>query len=265
MRNNETLLFMHGSEIACLPGEKKSDLLFYSIQRENRYYTSRELRSNGKIDVLVEDEKETKIIHGTRINGMVNFENETYSVINIEKSLYQYSAVGERRARQYLTELCFENNLPQLSGCILLYKDNIAIKKMFRATTSYEVKYTQAIMKAYDENNLLAIPLSPDGQRMMKLMKHRNWKEHLLSSALTDEQRQLHNETVDCDGRDADGYYLVFCIPDIAKLKRFLASAEVMTEDNFYIYCFAHQTVLLKNIAKGNIYMRSIDIKDMVE
>ncbi len=265
MRNNEALLFMHGCDITCLPGEKKSDLLFYSIQRENRYYTSRELKRNTNLDVLVEEEKEKQLVHGTRINGMLSIGNETYTVINVEKTLYQFSAIGERRTRQYITELCYENNMPALSGCIFLYKDNSVINKIMRPSTAYEIKYSQAIMKAYDEDNMLAIPLTPDGQKMLKLMKQPNWKEHLLSSALSEEQRKLNKETVDCDGRDTDGYHLMFCIADIAKLKRFLFSAEVMTDHKFYIYCFKHQRSLLKTVAKGNVYLRSIDIDDMVD
>lgn len=268
MRNNEALLFMHGCNITCLPGEKKSDLLFYSIQRENRYYTSRELKRNSNLDVLVEEEKEKQLVHGTRINGMLSIGNETYTVINVinvEKTLYHFSAIGERRTREYITELCYENNMPALSGCIFLYKDNSIIYKMVRPTTAPEIKHSQAIMKAYDEDNMLALPLTPDGQKMLKLMKNKNWKEHLLSSALSEEQRKLKKEVVDCDGHDADGYYLMFCIPDIAKLKRFIYSAEVMNEDNFYIYCFKHQLHLLKSVAKGNVYLRSIDIDKMVD
>ncbi|MBO5373770.1 MAG: hypothetical protein J6A75_13775 [Lachnospiraceae bacterium] len=265
MRNNEVLLFMHGCDITCLPGEKKSDLLFYSIQRENRYYTSRELKRNTNLDVLVEEEKEKQTVHGTRINGLLNIGNETYTVINVEKSLYQFSAVGERRTRQFISELCLENNMPQLSGCIFFYKDNSVINKMMRPSTAHEIKHTQAIMKAYDEDNMLAIPLTPDGQKMLKLMKHKNWREQLLSSALSEEQRILQKEVVDCDGHDAEGYHLMFCIPDIAKLRRFIYSAEVMSENKFYIYCFKHQRNLLKSVARGNVYLRSIDINDMVD
>ena len=62
--------------------------------------------------------------------------------------------------------------------------------------------------------------------------------------------------SVQCDGYDKEKeiYTLLFCVPDLIKLKNYSARACLMGDkDKFRVICFEHQLATIANVIPENI------------
>ena len=82
-------------------------------------------------------------------------------------------------------------------------------------------------------------------------MKTRGWKKNILTSVL---QGHTKPQTViPCDAIDNGCHELVFCIPDIERLARFIRIAKQKNDKQmFRIYCFEWQRKMIEEALDGD-------------
>ena len=101
------------------------------------------------------------------------------------------------------------------------------------------------------------MPENRNGIKMLQIMVQENWKEQIYNSLLTDHERESAQQSgITCDGyREKEKEYIyVFCIPDLVRLKMFIARANLENDKKrFKIYCFTHQTSIIHGIIDRNI------------
>lgn len=206
------------------------------------------------------------MVHGTRINGIVSLESGTYTVIYTDNKLYHYSFLGEKRTEVFTRSLSLENHLEECGGCILLYEKDSIIERMVQPTGADDSQYSNNLINAYNEKCVYAIPVSKEGQQMIKIFRYKNFTERLKHLSLPEEYIDKNNLIIDCDGYGDNAYHFVFCTPDIARLKKFIKNAEININEKFYIYCFVHQKPLIERMIRShNIKIRSVPVEAVIE
>ena len=112
---------------------------------------------------------------------------------------------------------------------------------------------------------MYVLPSTKEGQRLMRVMSKENWEYRFRKLFLSDDA--IKNGDSEFDGLergDTLTVYDIFCIPDIAKLKRFLAQAKAKKEtDRFIIYAFTFQREFLEQICdKSNVTVKYADFTE---
>lgn len=276
IKNSEAMLFFTACDINVYKEDKyplesfNKKLGNTGFNSGNCYYTSREIKKTT--NVLAPEFSEDagkKIVNGTRLNGMLIMDSGTYSVINIGKETFHFSEIGEGKAKGYCMTTASNSNLPYYRGCMLLYSSEVPIAKLLNPKGTKEKIYSQNLFNAYNRDEVLAIPNDKFGTKMINLMKNPDWKNDLLSVCLSKEMlaQDKSRMFIDCDGADENGYHLIFMIPDLARLSKFITSAKLAAinqpDKTFYIYCYSHQTPILTALGITeckNIRRKSKDI-----
>lgn len=269
MRNNEVIVFMFGCGTRCLPDERKKKLNNDSKEPVvlDCYYNSKELKQTEWTwaEVKVEDDQ-IQNVNAARLNGLCVLASGSYIAINLNHVRnFRISKIGELFAIEHIKQTIVEDSLPRFAGSIIFYKDNETIQRLVRPTTPKDYRSSHNLFEVYKEKNIYALPLTKEGQMTYEFMKKEDWKERIYSFTLTESQTQDVKDYDVYDGQEIGAYFFVFCIPDIARLQKFLLKAENDINNNYYIYCFEHQKDLLKEIAVGNVYLRSVPVKKALE
>lgn len=118
----------------------------------------------------------------------------------------------------------------------------------------------------YVYDHMYAIPFNEKGVLMLKIMQEPGWKTKLIRGVLKNDSliKAKENTSVDCDGYDEEKqvYKLVFCVPDLVKLKNFSRRAQLAEDkDKYEVYCFKHQVPVVAAMLGGSAKTFSIDIE----
>lgn len=281
LRNNESLMFMFGCSMVCLPDEPKKVLDSHNDEPVilNSYYTSKELKANDSYLTEVEEteEKNKKSISATRLNGICLLKSGTYIVINLNHLTdFRISMLGELRSIEQTKLLAANNSIPNFSGGILFYKKWQTIARLVNPKTKKDKNSSQNLIEAYDEKDLFALPLTKEGQYTFELMKFPQWKKMICENILKEKNKETREDSSSAitgidfkqiyDGKEKDGYFLFFCIPDIVRLKKYIHLAAEDEKNKYHIYCFTYQIELLTNICQSdNIVLSVIDVKKLLD
>jgi hypothetical protein len=101
--------------------------------------------------------------------------------------------------------------------------------------------------------SIYCLPYDTYGRDMLRLMTTPTWKHKIIESAVGEVQDTRFVNYV-CDHYDAQSKTgtLIFCVPDIARLKKFIDAAKVYNEKGkFHIICFDFQKEFIKNVSNG--------------
>ena len=116
---------------------------------------------------------------------------------------------------------------------------------------------------------MYAIPEDRNGVLLLRMMTQAGWRKKILDSIISEEaQRASSKINIDCDGYDEEKgiYQLIFCIPDLAKLKNYIKRAQIEDEKNkFRIYCYTHQLPVIAAIAGEYVQVSKVDIEKYYE
>ncbi len=306
LRNAEVFTFFYSVDFDVLPGVKKTleELTTKEDLKKATFFPFRELTGiNPNItfndstyeEVLevarirskdtekkkeISEEKRratTEAINLTKINGIVTLPDSqsTYTLINTGKLLDPYRETGELKTLNYVNNILATTSLPQISGCILLYPSEVPIKKMlFPNLERNELNKVRSLFRAYNETNLYAIPLSPEGQVLIKIMNTPSWEERLNSMTIKKEWRTDNNPNVNFDGKNFDEdkkktcYHFNFLIPDIARLSRYISFANGAIDignTEYYIYCYDFQKNFLEEVVPYFVELRTIPLNAIKE
>ena len=267
---SETTLFMHGSGISCLSENKPAVGNGEIIPDAGAYYYNAiELKGISSYTPNVKtDERRTKTVLNSRAIGCMTSGENNYLVYNIQDKLIKWSQISEMQFSMALGILLGKAKErktvgSQIEACIILYKKTDTLIRAFRYTDEKQRSYINADT-GYRQTYYL--PYDENGRAIARIMCMPKWKETLKRKYLGNIEQNTSSLSVTCDGVETNSngkiYYLLYCIPDVTKLYRFLKAAEWNGNmENFVIYCYSYQTEFLKSIASGlaQVYETKID------
>lgn len=272
LKNCATQIMMYACGIEISPD--KRDLRKEMLKDDDlAYYNSNEIKQiESYHDMVTHDKKSgsySKKLINSRINGVLISPGGVYAIYNIGNALIEWKRFGEVKMASYIASLIRNKSIAEVS--INEPKEAIVIAQNSSLFTriclgSYKKNSKIILMNIdYAYDSLYAVPESREGVLMLKMMIQKGWRGKILDSILEKEEQLAKNDvTVECDGYDrATGRYkLVFCIPNLQKLKSFVTRADFAADRNkYYIYCYSHQAQMLMDIAGINVTILQIEIK----
>lgn len=258
--NAEASIFMEASGFTSQIGAKPN--LYKSSLPENckAYFNSREVKGADTYEVTKNADTQ-QLIGRTRANGMLVTPGGTYSVINTYDLLLQYDA-GETRFNNYVEHMVATKGLPEYKGCILLFKD---YDTQYRYLTSEKHNWPNHLNNLlYGYKKVYGVNIDHEGKDIMKLLSFLDWEQVVAADFLTGKPRNV-NSVVDCDGQDENAYYLVYCKPDLMKLKQFVMAAKSIDErERFVVICFDSQKDFVMRYTEGKCKILTTPLKDYI-
>lgn len=254
IKDSATQVMMYASGFRI--GAEKSELSEKGIEVDQpTYYSSSEIKGI---------EGTTKKNQTSRINGVLASEGGLYPLYNIGNTLIKWERIDEVKMSSYVNSVVRRKSLPgkiKPAGekeCIVIAMENMLYSKICNLDYSKKnQKQTRLINIDYSYNHVYAVPENRNGIKMLQIMVQENWKEQIYNSLLTDHERESAQQSgITCDGyREKEKEYIyVFCIPDLVRLKMFIARANLENDKKrFKIYCFTHQTSIIHGIIDRNI------------
>lgn len=274
LKNAECAIFMQTSGIASYLDEK-IPILNPNVnlpEESSNYYNAKDIKeveSHQKgleayqVEVVQDKDGNRKIL-GSRMNGVLFSAGGIYVVYNINRNLIEWERYGEVKMSEHVKRIVKlkqkREKEPEIESILLA--DNMDVfervinneKKTWRNLTLLNIDFAYA--------NMYGLPLDRNGQMMIKIMQRSGWQKEMMDDFLPEIEENT-NYSVACDGYLDGRYLLLFCIPNISKLKMFLKRA-VQEEDKrkWKVYCFDFQISLLARLGKNNITISSISLEE---
>lgn len=274
MRNSSTKIMMYASGIEITPD--KRDLHMEMIKQNDKcYYNSAEIKAESgyknEIEVVIEKngEKSSKL-NNTRINGLLVSPGGNYAVYNIGKEMIEWKRKGEIKIAAAIANLIRkkredEYSLTKEKEAIIIAQTTNQYIRIINNTNEKKTGKMNLINIDYTYDRVYAIPENRNGVMMLKIMTQKGWRKKILDSIVSEEaQKASDRSNIDCDGYDEENelYQLVFCIPDLAKLKNYIRRAQIEDDKKkFRIYCYTHQLPIIAAIAGEYVNVSKVDIE----
>lgn len=261
MYNAEVGIFMEAAGLASQIGQKPN-LYKSSLPRDcNAYFNSREVKGVDTYSISM-DKDTQQLIGKTYNNGIIVTPGGTYAVINTGDSFLQFDA-GETKFKNYVEHLAATKSLPKYNGCILLTRNYDAQYNYLTAETNNWQAKLNNLLFGYEK--VYAVNIDREGINFIKLLSFSDWDNKLMSDFLAGKPRNP-NSIVECDGQDDEAYYLLYCKPDLMKLKQFVTAAKSVDEkDKFRIICFDEQKDLLLRYTEDSCRIFTTPLKEYME
>ena len=272
--NADTVVIMKAAGIE-IDISKKEHYFRRGYRGEPMYLQSRELKS--LVSYRGDNVKE-KIVHGelvkdilaTRITGLMISEGVGYCVYN---SLVSENLSGENES----LILNFINNwiqkkhkdtLKEIKEAIIISRKEDKLKGLVNPKAINKNKVLNFI-KVFT-GGVYVLPYNVQGRQLLEIMKAKDWKERIRYYRY-ETTEPYSNGSIRCDSYDkkTNTYGLLFCIPDIKRLRSFIRYAkneyENMYEDraNYEIYCFDFQEKLIKDLVGDLMTVYVISIEEL--
>lgn len=283
-KNAEVSLFMHLSKIPTYPDEILSEWIpGRSMPNGVTIYLDRiKIKNEEEYVTQVQNEKsgEKKVI-GSRLSGLMISPGGNYAVYNLTNHLIEWERAGEVKMAGYL-----ERYLERMERkeddyyivekeegkntdveCILLANHMELFYRVLinENRQKYKSRKRRPLINIdYAYRVMYGLPISKEGMMMINIMKEKDWKKQMKHLLLKECQNNVSDYTVECDGyHEKDGYVLMYCDCDIAKLKLFLKRGMLKREDEkFTILCFTFQVPLLQQFDLTGITVKAMELED---
>ena len=204
-------------------------------------------------------------ITNSRINGVSITKGGVYAMYSTGKNTPEWKRNGEVKMAaciQAVVARSVENvdlSDYEKEAVIISKKDSTFVKVVESEYKAHSQRRTlMNIDYAYE--HMYSLPSSYEGIRVFRTMQLHNWqakiKEQLLSS---EEIKESNYVSVSCDGYDKrEGIYkLIYCIPDMTKLKSFSKRAAIDEEkEKYHIYCYESQLPLIRAVTRNGKYAK---------
>lgn len=262
-RESEVAMIMSGAGVNIYPEMKVALRMDNKIPSSGAYYYSAsEIKECGQYKTIAVNENNGKTVINSRMIGCLICDGGHYIIYHSgDKPLrWRQSSEGQIAycAAKVINMKC-ENAPIQGSvkeSIVIAYSDSVYVKIM-----SDEKKNTLEIINANNGyENMYAITYTQQGKRLLSFMTRKNWKETLIRKYLP--VVDTSHSVVACDYTDGEIKILLFCIPDLVKLKKFKIAAEwAGDKENYQVYCFDYQVPFIKEVAGDvvDIYETSFD------
>ena len=258
------------SQIAGIETESVPELNEREIDSDSAaYYDSAKVKRLGSFRA---DLSESKKLMNSRINGLVISPGGVYSVYNTGKTVPEWKKDGETKMASSIQALIgrsmreYSATSYDKEAVIISKKDSNFVRIM--QGEGRKGKFRRTLMNidtAYER--MYAIPYTHDGVKLFKIMQQDGWQGNVKTQILSAEEIEESNYvSVACDGYDRrEGIYkLVFCIPNMSKLKAFSKRAGIEeNRDKYHVYCYKSQLPIVAPMIGDNAKVFAIDIDDM--
>ncbi len=269
-KNAEIILMMHQSGIGSYPDEKK-DIRERGVRissADKMYFTAREIKNVKPYRVETGTDKDgVKKIIGSRLNGMLATPGGNYGIYNLGNRLIEWERYGESKMAQHLQRVLEEKREDYEKEdveCVLLANDEMLFIRVIENENERRYRKGKILLNIdYAYEKMYGLPINRDGEKMLAIMSSKNWKERMKERLLPQGADIKTSYSVACDGFINNVFILLFCIPDIAKLKLFYKRAKLeMDKEKFEIYCFTYQIPMLASLAGEYVTLRSIELEE---
>ena len=235
------------------------------------FFDSSTVKSAGTFKAAFEGAGSQKLSN-SRINGLSVTPGGVYSIYSTGKSVLEWKRSGEVKMAACIQALMNKTTRDfsmadyEKEAVIISSKDGNFTKIM---EAEYKKNSHRRILMNIDftYEHMYSIPFSNDGVRIFRMMQMENWKYKILDQILEhDEIQESNYVSVSCDGYDkANGIYkLIYCIPDMTKLKGFAKRAAIEGDkERYQIYCYKSQVPIIAPLVKDNAKVFIIGIDDM--
>lgn len=270
-RQGEVVAMMKASGIETRPEMKPSIASEEKIKNDKGYYfCSREIKEEGNFRVGEITNKKwnmkTKVKLNSRMMGGIVSPGGSYIVYHSGDALMRIEKQGETvmmsHMAKFVNRRCIapeQTDEGRIKRCIVFgYTPEV----FERIVSDEEKKRTDMSVSGYAE--MYAIPYSAEGTKLLNLMSKANWKKTILKIVFGNDCKEQGSEMI-YDEKDGSIKKLLFCIPDLCKLKKFINTAEWSEEPQLYhIYCFDFQVPFVKMATNGKAEIYSINFNDFL-
>lgn len=277
IRCGEICLLMHMAGIGSYPDEKKVLGISTCVLEigDAMYFSGLEVKRAASYvsDVFYVDG--IKQVINTRLHGLVISPGGDYAIYNIGRRLLEWEQYGETKMSKAITDVLYRETDGKRkrqgpireTECILFGEDDLIFSKVVTSDISRNKSLTLMNIE-YAYNEIYGLPTNKNGIKMMRIMKEEKWKQkmkHYLLEGI--DTREESRYGIVCDGvKDENTYILLFCIPNLQKLKMFLKRAyRENNKTKFEIYCFSYQIPLLVMLAVNVATIRSVELDDYIK
>lgn len=242
---------MYAIGVGTLPPDKTRLDQPGEITEESTYYTDAEIKNASEFKVKFKEDEKSRI--NTRAQGLLTSPGGDYVVYLTrgkkmrwsKSSEYQvsYSASQILNQRKSGREKCatIENSI--------IYFDN---GNFFQSILNIDEKTINSVTVENGYRNTYLVPYTETGRDHTALMVEKDWQERLKQKYLSDADRNIEGISITCDGIEDGAYVLLFCIPNITRLSKFLYAARWEGRPEKYrIYCYDYQADWLKEAVGG--------------
>ena len=232
------------------------------------YYTGPEIKdykNDGLKKISVDGQTQ---LGNTRVIGAMFSPGGVYSIYNIGSKLIEWKRYGEVKIATHINRLAEEQyepfrfhneeEIPKVDSAIFYAYDEKIFVRVINNEYQDKKKSGNILLNIdMTYKHMYALPLNDMGLYMTKIMQCKNW-QNIMRHMFFDQGENLDTRTFDvaCDAYDerSNTYILLFCIPDLSKLKIFIKRAGL--EENrgrFRIYCFEEQLpIIAPTVSVGN-------------
>lgn len=245
---SEINTFMFSAGIDAMPDQNNEDNAKYFGAREIKRYT-------GHKDDMDEKDGEKKVKF-SKIFGLLLSKGGNYGIYHTYKSGLTKLSGGEQKILYQLNTITREIKGPSesIGSAIVVVKDLKSLEK----NVDIENFESQEALNYYNfetvYDRIYAIPYNESGRDTLTLMTREGWKMKMIVAATGEYQDTRHMPHI-CDHYDnaTDVSTLVFCSPDIVRLKKFIAKAKLENnKEKFRVICFDYQKEFVKAVVKQN-------------
>ena len=240
-----------------------------TLDDKSRYYTSKEYKryTNYYTEVInkdslikdkssllqVESQGKKKALSEVRIIGVLFSSGGNYAVYNFGNRLTKLSTLGEHKIANMISSTAREKNLLQDTKGLFVARDLSVFLKLFSDTgANKQVAKTILDLDAIYKH-LFILPYTQEGRKHLRIMQQDDWEEKIKLISLRGLQTDTSLTPIACDGYKDNQYVLLFAIPDIAKLYRFIVTAKANADSSceYTICCFDYQETFIRQVTEN--------------
>lgn len=243
VKKAETDMIIMASGIPTMYGDKP--LISDNGNTDVRFYSINEIRGlvkkNGGMDPSI----------GTRSMGILLTPKCLYNVYHTGTKRMKWDNDVEKTYLKYLSSYAFQNGYGkdyEIRKSILFYSTDKPLIDMFNMGTKRdENNVLSNVLNMGD--NIIALPYNLEGLKLLSGIVDDNWVRAMYEALVPEKEKRDLSTAVDCDDFFDNTYTLVFCIPDIARLYRFIEQAKVSKQGyKFVIYIYDWQKEFIANV-----------------
>lgn len=255
----EIFALMYKADVRCFPNEKPKLCTAVDVP-DACYYSSVEFKKYK--DIKFETKKGiNRKIYNSRFHGILFADGNVYPVYNLGNNLIGINQISEEKARLLMEEYCNTSytveNLNTKVDSAILYTSRLQVYldfvRPYTKKSKRNAEKPTLINMEYVYRNIYLLSYDAMGKMLTKIMCNGYWKEYMMKLFFQNGEK-LDTRYIDvaCDAymEDTNEFILLFCIPNLVKLKQFVRRAELDTDEKRYkVICFEEQLPLIAPLA----------------
>lgn len=248
----ETIIMVLEAGVIVTPGRKPALAQLKVIPENSYFYLSTEWKK-------IVGEAKNK---GSRFTGALVSPAGIYTTYNMSANLMEWAMIIEARTSQLF-------HFVETRYCPWSLNSDVITDAAIFFSEKYELLIDILNNKNIDGNGrpvprprltldqtftyMYYLPLTRDGQKILRMMLVRNWRRWLDTVFFTEEETIIQKHShIDCDAVVDNTYILLFCKNELTKFKNFIGTLLTDKSNNqFKIVCYDFQKDVVMKLAKG--------------